>query len=162
MRKHLIWILVPVVMMTACAHAPWHAKQTEQTEETEMSKPEIITVSGKIIDITCAVKGKAMMGTWDNVANDHIMADGSVTKGCAEFCLLGGLPAGLFQDDKITAILACNPVTTLASYAGQDVELQGFWATAAETEGTASFVPQQIRTDASSDWANVLCEPLHE
>jgi hypothetical protein len=156
MKKHLIWILMLVVVMASCTKAP------VKTEEAIMSEPEIVTVSGKVIDVTCAAKGKAMMGTWVNVDSDHIMEDGSIMKGCAEMCLLGGLPAGLFKDDKIMAVLACNPAPTLSKYAGEDVELQGFWATTVAVDGTASFVPQKIQAAGSDTWDDVVCELLHE
>jgi hypothetical protein len=157
MRKHVVWVLLFMVGITSCVKMPMQEKQAE------MSTPEVVTVSGTIIDITCAVKGKAMMGTWANTASDHIMEDGSVMPGCAEMCLLGGLPAGLFNDDKIQAVLACNPAPTLSKYAGEDVEIQGFWATTVNVDGTASFVPQQIQPLGSTDaWETVVCELLHE
>ncbi|MCP4404602.1 MAG: hypothetical protein GY801_45780 [bacterium] len=157
MRKHFIWILLLVVGIASCAKAPM------QDEQAEMSAPEIVTVSGKIIDLTCAVKGKAMMGTWENTGSDHVMGDGSVMKGCAQMCLLGGLPAALFQDEKIQAVLACNPAPTLSKYAGEDVEVQGFWATTVKEDGAASFVPQQVQLLGSEDaWEAVVCELLHE
>ena len=39
-----------------------------------MNQPETVILKGRVIDLTCAVKGKAMTGTWNNVAEDHMLA----------------------------------------------------------------------------------------
>ena len=128
------------------------------TAYAAMGKPKTVKVEGKIIDITCSAKGKVMMGNWHNAENeDHMTPDGE-KKACATMCLKGGQPAGLFNGDDIAAVLACNPRGTLADYAAEDVQLQGFWAGGA---GTKTFVPTKIRKQGSGKWQAVNCATMH-
>ncbi len=113
--------------------------------QAQTKEPETVVIRGRVVDLTCAVKGKALMEAWNNVGQDHMMADGNIQKGCASMCLTGGHPAALFSDDAITAVFACNPrgsgasEYTLAKYASAPVEFQGYWAS------PGVFVPQKVR-----------------
>ena len=123
-----------------------------------MKQPQTVTLKGTLIDLACAAKGQAMMGSWGNTGQDHMMPNGKTQKSCATMCLRGGQPAALFADNKVTAVFACNPRATLASYAADSVEVQGFWA------GTGSdvkpFVPTKIRS-GSGAWKDVDCATMH-
>ncbi|MFQ5878258.1 MAG: hypothetical protein ACE5JH_11340 [Acidobacteriota bacterium] len=127
-----------------------------------MKKPEMVTLSGRIMDLTCAAKGHAMMGKWNNALNDDHMTPDGKKANCARMCLLGGQPAALFdtKKNKIEAVFACNPRATLAEYAAQDVEVMGFWATK-NKEGLRTFVPQKIRNAGSGAWTEVNCATMH-
>jgi len=81
-----------------------------------------------------------------------------VMKSCATMCLQGGQPAALFAGNQITAVLACNPRNTLAKYAAQNVEVQGFWA--GSGSDVKPFVPIKIRTGSGS-WQEVDCANMH-
>ncbi|MFQ5767490.1 MAG: hypothetical protein ACE5ID_05840, partial [Acidobacteriota bacterium] len=39
----------------------------------EMKKPPMVTLSGKLIDMTCSAKGKALMNSWGNAENNTHM-----------------------------------------------------------------------------------------
>jgi hypothetical protein len=122
---------------------------TAQLDLAETKQPEAVVLKGRIVDLTCAVNGKIMTGTWNNVAADHKMADGNIQKACGTMCLKGGQPAALFSDNQITAVLACNPQGTeeafyyLAKYLATPVEVEGHWA--AGGADTKIFVPVRIR-----------------
>ncbi len=124
----------------------------------QMGQPETVNLRGTLIDLSCAAKGNAMMNSWDNTGQDHMMPDGSVQKSCATMCLMGGQPAALFSGNQITAVLACNPRATLANYAAQSVELQGFWAGAGSD--VKPFVPTRIRA-GSGAWEDVDCATMN-
>ena len=126
--------------------------------EAQMGQPDTVSLKGTLIDLTCAAKGNAMMNSWGNTKQDHMMADGNVMKSCATTCLQGGQPAALFAGNQITAVLACNPRNTLAQYAAQDVEVQGFWA--GSGSDVKPFVPMKIRTGSGS-WQEVDCANMH-
>ncbi len=120
-----------------------------QAQETD---PQTVILKGRVIDLTCAVKGKVTMGAWNNIAQDHMMEDGNLQKGCATLCLLGGQPAALFSDNKITAVFACNPRGsgsaphqgyTLAGNVAQASEVEGYWVDGRAETGI--FVPLKIR-----------------
>jgi len=126
--------------------------------EAQMGQPDTVSLKGTLIDLTCAAKGNAMMNSWGNTKQDHMMADGNVMKSCATMCLQGGQPAALFAGNQVTAVLACNPRNTLAQYAAQDVEVQGFWA--GSGSDVKPFVPMKIRTGSGS-WQEVDCANMH-
>lgn len=125
----------------------------------QMQKPDSAVISGTLIDMTCAAKGKALMDSWVNAENDDHMTPEGKKAACATMCLKGGQPAGVFKDGGIAAVLACNPRATLADYAAQDVELKGFWA-GSSGDAARTFVPQQIRP-AGGDWQEVDCATMH-
>ncbi len=127
--------------------------------QAQMKKPKMVTLSGTVIDLTCASKAKAMMDSWGNTKNDHMMPDGKVQKSCAVMCLKGGQPAALFSGRKIIAAFACNPRATLADFAAESVEVQGFWA--GDGKDVKTFVPQKIRAKGSSAWQDVNCATMH-
>ncbi len=126
--------------------------------EAQMGQPDMVSLKGTLIDLTCAAKGNAMMNSWANTKQDHMMPDGNVQKSCATMCLQGGQPAALFAGNQVTAVLACNPRNTLAQYAAQDVEVQGFWA--GSGSDVKPFVPMKIRTGSGS-WQEVDCANMH-
>jgi len=137
--------------------------------QAQTQEPETVVIRGRVVDLTCAVKGKVMTEAWNNVGQDHMMADGNIQKGCAAICLTGGHPAALFSDNAITAVFACNPrgsgvsEYTLAKYAAAPVELQGYWASA------GVFVPAKIRRTTlsvearygSGGWRTLDCAIMH-
>ena len=143
--------------------------------EAQTNQPQTVTVEGWLLDLTCAVKGQIMTGAWDNIGQDHMMADGHIQKNCATLCLRGGQPAALFSANKITAILACNPRgsgasrSTLVRFVAMEVEVQGYWADRAAE--TPIFVPAKIRRGVlrardryseSGGWRDVDCGNMHE
>ena len=124
----------------------------------QMGQPQVISLRGTLIDLTCAAKGNAMMNSWNNTGQDHMMPDGNVQKSCATMCLTGGQPAALFAGNQVTAVFACNPRATLASYAAESVEVQGFWAGAGSD--VKPFVPTRIRKGTGA-WEDVDCATMH-
>ena len=90
--------------------------------QAQMNQPEMVTLSGRVIDLTCASKGNAMMKNWRNVEDNHMMPDGEM-KSCATMCLKGGQPAALFSGGEIAAVFSCNPQATLSNYAAQPTEV---------------------------------------
>ncbi len=139
--------------------------------------PQTVILKGRVVDLTCAVKGKVAMGVWNNIAQDHMMADGNLQKGCASLCLLGGQPAALFSDNKITAVFACNPQGsgvaphqgyTLAGNVAQASEVEGYWLD--DNAETGLFVPLKIRRAiltaerryGSGGWLELDCGAMHE
>lgn len=126
--------------------------------QAQMKQPDMVTLKGTVIDLTCASKAYAMMGKWANAKQDHMMPDGKVNKDCATMCLKGGQPAALFNGSAITAVFACNPHATLADYAAQQVEVQGFWA--GDGHEVKTFVPAKIRAGSGS-WSDVDCATMH-
>lgn len=127
--------------------------------QMQMRQPQMVTLAGTVIDMTCAAKGQAMMGVWKNTEQDHMLADGKMQKDCATMCLKGGQPAGLFANGKINAVFACNPRATLAEFAAENVEVQGFWG--GDGKEVKTFVPLKIRAKGSGDWKDVNCETMH-
>lgn len=146
MKRVLLASLVLAVAITGIATA-------------QMGKPEMVSLSGKVIDLTCSAKGQTMMSSWGNAENDEHMTPDGAKPGCATMCLQGGQPAALFADNSIKAVFGCNPRATLSEYAAQDVEVMGFWAGGAD-DATKTFVPAKIRTDGG-DWNDVNCATMH-
>ena len=126
-------------------------------QEMKMKQPEMNTIKGTVIDLTCASKGHAMTGMWANAKDDHMMEDGSLKKGCGAMCLNGGQPAGLFDGKTVTAVLACNPAGAFAALSGKQVEVQGFWAGGNDVK---TFVPMKVR-EGSGAWADAKCAEIH-
>ncbi len=123
---------------------------------TQMT-PDMKTIKGSVIDLTCASKGHAMMGNWMNAKDDHMMEGGKEQKGCGTMCLKGAQPAGLFDGKTVNAVFACNPSATLSAYSGKQVEVQGFWA---GEKSVQTFVPMKIR-EGSGTWKDVQCATMH-
>jgi len=145
--------------------------------KAQENDPQTVILKGRVVDLTCAVKGKVAMGAWNNIAQDHMMADGNLQKGCASLCLLGGQPAALFSDNRITAVFACNPRGsgaaphqgyTLAGNVAQASEVEGYWVDGRAETGI--FVPLKIRRGiltaerryGSGGWLELDCGPIHE
>lgn len=131
--------------------------------DSRADKPQTETVSGVLIDLTCAAKGRALMGKWGNAKSEHHMTMDGRKPNCATMCLKGGQPAALFdaESETITAVFACNPRATLSDFAAKKVEVQGFWASG-QAEGLNTFVPEKIRTSGSDSWQDVNCATMHE
>lgn len=145
--KKKIW---SIVGLTVCLAAGLVAAQG----------PEMVTLSGKVIDISCGAKAKVMMDTWHNAENDTHKTPAGEAPGCATMCLKSGQPAGLFDGEKIVAVLGCNPKPTLSDFAAVDVDLQGFWA-GSDADTARTFVPAKIREKGSSGWEDVDCATMH-
>lgn len=149
-RVPLITIAVLVTVLALGVHA-------------RGKKPQVVTLSGLLIDLTCATKGRALMGKWVNAKSDHHMTEEGRKPNCATLCLKSGLPAALFDasSETIMAVFACNPRPTLADYAVQEVEVQGFWS-ARQGDGLNTFVPEKIRPAGSTSWTDVNCGAMHD
>ncbi len=126
----------------------------------QAGRPQLVTVSGLIVDVTCAVKHKAMTDSWHNAENNKHKTEEGVKPACAEMCLRGGQPAGLYANGRIEAGLACNPRMTLADYAAQEVELQGYWG-GGKYDRMRTFIPQKIRKKGEGEWKTVNCLTMH-
>ncbi len=166
------WALLMSLVVTGLATSFWRTSLKAQVNE-----PQTVTLKGRVIDLTCAVKGKVAMGAWNNIAEDHMMADGNLQKSCATLCLLGGQPAALFADNRITAVFACNPQGsgvaphqgyTLAGNVAQASEVEGYWLD--DNAGTGLFVPLKIRRAiltaerryGSGGWLELNCGAMRE
>lgn len=123
-----------------------------------VAAPETVTISGTVIDLGCATKGMAMMGSNYNAENDtHKTPKGEMTS-CATKCLKGGQPAGLYKDGKVVAVFLANAKFTLSNYAQKNVEVQGFWGGSKDMN---TFFPQKIREVGTSDWTEVQTSGAH-
>lgn len=140
---------VAALMLTSMAHA-----------EKKMGKPETVTISGKLVDLSCAAKGQAMMGSDNNALNDTHMTPKGEMASCATMCLKGGQPAGIYSDGKITATLLANASLNLYKFAAKDVDVQGFWAGNDKNE-SATFMPAKIRLQGTKDWTDVQAAQMH-
>ncbi len=164
----LLMSLVILVLATSFLRTRVQSKEND---------PPTVRLKGRVVDLTCAVKGRVAMGAWNNIAQDHMMEDGNLQKGCASLCLLGGQPAALFSDNKITAVFACNPRGsgaaphqgyTLAGNVAQASEVEGYWLD--DRAETGLFVPLKIRRAiltaerryGSGGWLELDCGPIHE
>ena len=126
----------------------------------DMKKPETVTISGKLVDLSCAAKGQAMMGSDNNaINNDHMTPNGNV-ESCATMCLKGGQPAGIYSDGKLTATLLANASLNLYKFAAKDVEVQGFWA-GKKKDKTATFMPAKIRVKGTTEWTEAQSAQMH-
>lgn len=126
----------------------------------QMGKPETVTISGKLIDLSCSAKGMVMMNSDANARNnDHMTPDGK-KEACATMCLKGGQPAGVFKDGKIVATLLANASINLYKFAADDVEIQGFWA-GQKQDKVRTFVPGKIRKQGDRDWTDVVIAEMH-
>ena len=152
LNRGLTYLVVGVaaLMLTSMAHA----------QEKKMGKPETVTVSGKLVDLSCAAKGQAMMGSDRNALNDTHMTPKGEIASCATMCLKGGQPAGIYSDGKITATLLANASLNLYKFAAKDVDVQGFWAGNGKNE-VATFFPQKIRLQGTSEWTDVQTAQMH-
>ena len=134
--------------------------QAQAGDMGKMSKPETVTISGKLIDMSCAAKGQALMGSDHNAVNDtHMTPKGEMAQ-CATMCLKGGQPAGIYNNGKITATLLANPSLNLYKFAAKDVDVQGFWAGKSKDK-VATFMPAKIRVKGTSEWTDVQAAQMH-
>lgn len=121
-------------------------------------QPKMATIRGTVVDLTCSSKAYAMGMKWANTKDDHVVVGGQMQKDCAAMCLKSGQPAAVFSGSTLTAVLACDPRQSLARYASDQVELQGFWA--GDSKDVKTFVPQKIRV-GSGAWNDVACAEQH-
>jgi hypothetical protein len=121
--------------------------------------PERVALSGRVIDLTCATKGHAMMGHWGNAEMTHTMpgTGGKRAPECARMCLRGGQPAALFDGQEVSAIFICNARTTLAEYVTEAVEVEGYWG----YRPAKTFFPERIRRPGDEEWQMVGCATMH-
>lgn len=126
----------------------------------DMKKPEMVTVTGKLVDLSCAAKGAVMMGNDSNAENDAHMTPNGKMENCATMCLKGGQPAGVYSNGKLTATLLANASLNLYKFAAKDVEIEGWWA-GKKKDDTKTFVPAKIRLAGSSDWTEVQTAQMH-
>lgn len=126
----------------------------------DMKKPEMVTVTGKLVDLSCAAKGVVMMGNDNNAENDAHMTPNGKMENCATMCLKGGQPAGVYSNGKLTATLLANASLNLYKFAAKDVEIEGWWA-GKKKDDTKTFVPAKIRLAGSSDWTEVQTAQMH-
>ena len=152
LNRGLTYLVVGVaaLMLTSMAHA----------HEKKMGKPETVTISGKLIDMSCAAKGQAMMGSDRNALNDTHMTPKGEVASCATMCLKGGQPAGIYSDGKITATLLANASVNLYKFAAKDVDVQGFWA-GNDKNTVATFMPEKIRLQGTKEWTEVQTRQMH-
>ena len=148
-----ILTLLPLVLL-AWGLSPRPVAQTKL--------PPTTTLFGTLIDLSCAARGIAMRDSWSQATeSDHVHDDGEI-KDCARKCLLEGHPAALYDGKKkIVAVFACNPKKTLANYAAQKVDVQGFWV-GTKKDDARSFVPRKIRIQGAKVWTDVECEFMGE
>ena len=126
----------------------------------QMKKPEMVPISGKVVDLSCAAKGMVMMGSDANALNDEHMTPNGKVASCATMCLKGGQPAGIYSDGKIVATLLANASLNLYKFAAKDVEVQGWWA-GQKKDTVKTFVPAKIRLKGTSDWTDVETAQMH-
>ena len=67
------------LVMVALAFVPLFGVNVE----AQMGQPDMVSLKGTLIDLSCAAKGNAMMNSWANTKQDHMMPDGNVQKSCA-------------------------------------------------------------------------------
>lgn len=120
--------------------------------------PETVTISGTVVDLSCATKGMAMMGSNYNAENNDHKTPKGVMASCATMCLKGGQPAGLYKDGKVVAVFLANAKFTLADYAQKSVEVQGFWGGSKDIN---TFFPAKIREAGTTDWVDVQASAMH-
>jgi len=120
--------------------------------------PETVTISGSVIDLSCATKGMAMMGSNFNAENNDHKTPKGLKPTCAAMCLKGGQPAALYADGKIKAVFLANASLTLHKYAQKKVDVQGFWGGSKEIK---TFFPMKIRESGSKEWAEVQTSAMH-
>ncbi len=147
--KHIyrFWVIVLVLVWTF-------------PTQSETRVPTTTTLFGRLVDLTCASRGIAQRGSWQHAENHHATEAGEI-QACATQCLKAGQPAALFDGKKITAVFACSPQKTLADYAAQEVEVQGFWA-GTKKDAARAFVPKKIRRKNETGWITVDCGYMHE
>jgi hypothetical protein len=131
-----------------------------EAKKKEMKAPKTVTISGKLVDLSCAAKGEAMMGNNHNALNnDHMTPKGKMSS-CATMCLKGGQPAGIYSKGKLTATLLANASLNLYKFAAKDVEVQGFWA-GKKKDDVKTFMPAKIRIKGTTEWTDVEAAAMH-
>lgn len=126
----------------------------------KMKMPKTVTISGTLIDLSCAAKGKVLMGNDFNALNDTHMTPKGEMASCATMCLKGGQPAGIYSDGKIVATLLANASLNLYKFAAKDVEVEGFWA-GDKKDKVKTFMPAKIRIAGTKDWTVVQAAQMH-
>lgn len=150
--QKLLAAVAVIAMIFAFAGAPASAQK--------MEKPETVTISGKLVDMSCAAKGQVLMGSDFNALNDTHMTPKGEMASCATMCLKGGQPAGLYEDGKLITSLLANASLNLYKFAAKDVEVQGFWA-GTKKDKVATFMPAKIRLKGTTEWTDVQTAAMH-
>ncbi len=131
-----------------------------EAKKKKMKAPETVTISGKLVDMSCAAKGEVMMGNNHNALNNTHMTPNGKMESCATMCLKGGQPAGIDTKGKLTATLLANASLNLYKFAAKDVEVQGFWA-GKKKEHVKTFMPAKIRIKGTTQWTDVEATAMH-
>ena len=126
----------------------------------KMKGPETVTITGKLVDMSCAAKGEVMMGSDANALNNTHMTPNGKIELCATKCLQGGQPAGIYNNGKLTAALLANASLNLYKFAAKDVEVQGFWA-GKKADNVKTFMPAKIRIKGTKEWTDVMAAEMH-
>ena len=127
---------------------------------TAGAESKTVTISGKLIDLTCAAKGMVKMGSDFNALNNDHKTPKGLKAGCAEMCLKSGQPAGVYNNGKIIATLLANASINLYEWAAKDVEIQGYWA-GEKDDKVKTFVPAKIRVKGTEEWTEVQTAQMH-
>lgn len=136
------------------------AQEKPAEGKMKMQKPKIVTIAGKVVDLSCAAKGAYLMGTNHNALNDDHMTPNGKMAACATMCLKGGQPAAIYKDDKIVATLLANASLNLYKFAAKDVEVQGWWA-GKKKDSVKTFMPAKIRLKGTKEWTEVRTAQMH-
>lgn len=157
-KKMAVGALIFTMALSLFSGATFAAE--EGSDAKKMKKPETVTISGTLIDMSCAAKGKVLMGNDNNALNDTHMTPKGEMESCATMCLKGGQPAGVYSDGKIVATLLANASLNLYKFAAKDVEVMGFWA-GDKKDKVKTFMPAKIRIAGTKDWTDVQAAQMH-
>ncbi|MCH8333200.1 hypothetical protein IIC65_04645 [Candidatus Sumerlaeota bacterium] len=122
--------------------------------------PKTVTISGTLVDLSCAAKGMVMMGSDFNAKNDTHKTPNGEMASCATMCLRGGQPAAIFSDGKIQAVLLANASLNLYKFAVKEVDIEGFYA-GSDKDAVKTFMPARIRLKGTEDWTAVQAAEMH-
>lgn len=154
------FILIVTLLIGVSLSGVVQAQAGSAAKKMTMKKPVIVTISGKLADLSCAAKGQYLMGSDNNALNDtHMTPKGEMEK-CATMCLKGGQPAGIFSDGKVIATLLANSSLNLYKFAAKDVDVQGWWAGNKKND-VKTFFPNKIRVKGTKDWTEVQTAQMH-
>ena len=127
------FILIVTLLIGVSLSGVVQAQAGSAAKKMTMKKPVIVTISGKLTDLSCAAKGQY---------------------------LKGGQPAGIFSDGKVIATLLANSSLNLYKFAAKDVEVQGWWAGNKKND-VKTFLPTKIRVKGTKDWTEVQTAQMH-
>ena len=151
-------VLTWVAGIAACLASPAGADSESKSATPSWPAPERVAISGHLVDFSCATHSYARTGEWDDT--EHILpcpTKEATAAECARRCLKGGQPAALFDGESILAIFMCNARTTLADFAAEHVEIEGYWS----HKDARTFVPFKIRRHQEDEWQSVSCATMY-